>query len=184
MSALIASIHNPPPGGLFFADVGGVHIEAPTWYQMEGRVASALAAAGRSDELPLAVVSECMCPHMPPWFCLGSTENPRIVRRKEALSNAAAYFSKRLVRPIDIERRLDVCRQCPKHEGSDCLTCSGTLNWILRAFGGRRPAVMADRASRICACARTYESVVASVAYGADEPVWDDVPDTCWRKNR
>lgn len=183
MSLRFASIHNPSPVGRWFYEVGGERVEGPTWYSIQHRVEALMAKHGVQGD-PETVVAEYMCPQLPEWFCRGvGPARANAVRRQEALDNAVKFFKMPVVPPMEIERRLEICRRCPRHEGAVCLTCTGILDWIKRAFGGRRPSVDMDKISRMCSCERTFESVLASVDFGDAAPP-DDAPDSCWRKEK
>lgn len=171
----------PPPGGKYFLEIAGERVEAPNWPLMHQKAAALMAKHGVNRPVEW-VVAEYMCPYMPDWYCRGSAART-VVRDREAWNNAQPYFRRDLVTFDKVSERLRICADCPKHsrEGS-CTTCSGILNKILAAFGGRRPQVLEDKAAGVCLCARTYESVVASVEHGEDP--WDGTPDGCWRNQR
>lgn len=183
MSVRFTSIHNPSPVGRWFYEVGGERVEGPTWYAIQHRVEDMMARHGVTGN-PEEVVAAYMCPQMPEWFCRSDEpDNPDVVRRQEALDKAVPYFNRPVVPPMEIERRIEICRRCPKHQGSICLTCTGILDWINRGFGGRRVSVDMDKVSRTCSVARTFESVVATVDFGSEPPP-DGTPPNCWRNEK
>lgn len=177
----IRSFMVPPPGREYFCDVGGRRYSDTFWPRLRKTVSSALAAAGDSRS-PEECASDTMCPYMPGWYCSGLPEK-KVVRVKEAKDNARSLFAKDVVTFDETARRLRVCFDCPKHDRTLCLTCTGLLNWINAGFGGRRTPVQEDRLSGTCPCCGTFVAAAATVDYG-DEPAWGDAPDNCWRKQK
>jgi len=175
------SVMTPPPGGKYFLEIGGERVESHTWADMHGKAAALMQKHGVTGPVEW-VVAEYMCPFMPDWYCRGAAGR-QVIRDREAWDNAQPYFRMNLVTFDEVSRRLRICSECPKHsrEGS-CLTCSGILNKILASFGGHRTRVLEDEASGVCTCARTYESVIASVDHENDK--WTGIPDTCWRNEK
>lgn len=171
------SVMLTPPGGEYFFEHEGERVSARHWLEFLPKLKDVMARHGIKGT-PLDVAAAHMCPHMPSWFCTsgGVRDFPVATARAEARQ----YFSKQVVTPSEIARRLEVCRTCPKHSRTVCLTCTGIASWILSSFGGRRPSLPDDKMSGICRCANTFEMAAASVdARGL--PKWDDVPDCCWR---
>lgn len=179
-TAAIRSYMTPPPGGEFFCYVGDERISGTYWREFAPRVRAFMAAHG-IEGTPEGFVSRCMCPYMPDWYCSGVFSS-RPVRLNEARKTATSYFTQVVV-PFDvIQRRLEICRTCPKHNRNLCLSCTGILNWIFSSFGPRRVKLPEDKLTGTCECARTFVSVAASVDHRG-LPQWEDVPETCWRNN-
>lgn len=174
------SVMIDPPNGEFYFEHGGERISAPTW----SRFLPLMRDLQRRHHLagsPYDLAARHMCPHLPSWYC--TEGGVRVTSTETAKANAAPLFPKHVVTPVEIQRRMDVCRTCPKHVRTACLTCTGAARWIYASFGGRRPRLPEDRMSGMCACADTYEAVVASVD-ARELPAWKDVPETCWRKSK
>lgn len=180
--ASIRSYMVPPPGGRYYFRHGQDTVTARSWPEMESAMRRYMAShpdvTGQIEDL----VSGCMCPDMPPWYCRGAGPVRNPVRLREAWQNAGRYFSMAPV-PFDtVSRRLRTCAACRgNHERGVCLTCTGYLQRIRQGFGASRVKVLEDDLSGMCACARTFEAVLASVEYPSDEPVWPGAPATCWR---
>lgn len=166
----------PPPGGMFYFEVGGERVEAPDWITMRRLVIPVLARHG-VRLTPEEAVAAYMCPDMPKWYCTSGGVDT--VLSAEARTKAKPYFSMHVVPVPEIMRRLAVCRACPRHSRNVCMTCTGHAKWILAGFGNRRPALPDDSMSGTCMAARTFEMAVASV--DGPLPEWGDVPETCWR---
>lgn len=177
------SQHMSPPGGMWFYDGYGEHVEEPTYRMAVLAVAEVLRRHGdRTD--PGTALAECMCPQMPAWVCKGETRAKVTVYPMDARETARAYFTRTVV-PMDIiMKRMSACCACPMHRRDFCLTCAEHDRYIYDGFGGRRPRLPGDLASGCCLCAKTFEAVVASVEYGKEEPAWEGVPETCWRKQK
>ena len=173
------SVMCPPPGGMFYLEVGGERVEAPDWFQMR-RLAAALLARHGDERTPEDAVAAFMCPDMPSWYCT-SGGRPTVLSA-EARENAKAYFGRQLVTPAEMARRLAVCRSCPRHSRNICLTCTGHHAWLLAGFGNRRPRLPEDSLSGVCMAAKTFE--IAPTSVDGPLPAWDDVPDCCWRNER
>ena len=170
----------PPPGGMFYFELGGERAEAPDWPRMRRLVEPILARHG-DRRSPEAAVAEFMCPDMPSWYCTAGGRP--FLRSAEARENAKPYFSRNLVAVDEMARRLEVCRSCPRHSRNVCLTCTGHHRWLLAGFGGRRPALPEDQLSGLCASAKTFEIAATSVAE-SELPEWGDVPENCWRNRK
>ena len=179
-AAITASKYMSPPGGVWFFDGYGEHVELPT-YDMAVRAVAGILRRNGDPRSPADAISECMCPQMPRWFCRGEVSEKATVHPMDAREEAKSYFARRVVPMDTIMRRMEICSACPKHRRDFCLTCAGHDEYILNGFGGRRPKLASDLASGCCLCAKTFEAVVASVDYGKEEPAWEGVPDTCWR---
>lgn len=172
----------PPPGMPFFAEVDGERVEHYNWFRFIRFLSDVMKRHGVEGD-PAEVAANCMCPHAPSWYCTGVPASPDVVTRTAAMENARRYFGKRVVPFSVTSERLRTCMACPKHSRElGCITCSGLFNWMAMGFSGRRVAVPEDRGSGTCNCAKTLESVIATVDYGPEDPVWDGVPDGCWRK--
>lgn len=172
----------PPPGGAFYFRNGSDVVSARVWPEMVTAMRNYMRAhpdvTGSIEEL----VSGCMCPDMPAWYCRGAGPVRNPVRLGEAWQNADRYFSMRPVSFDVVSRRLRTCAACRgNHERNVCLTCTGYLQRIRSRFGASRVKVLEDDLSGMCACARTFEAVLASVEYPSDEPVWQGAPEICWR---
>lgn len=181
--ARIRSYMVPPPGGRFYFRHGGDTVAARTWPEMTSAMRRYMAehpdVTGQVEDL----VSSCMCPDMPQWYCTGTGPVRNPVRLREAWQNAQPYFGRTPV-PFDrVSARLRACAECRGcHERGVCLTCTGWLKRIRQQFGASRVRVLEDDLSGMCSCARTFEAVLATVEYGPDEPIWENAPDSCWRR--
>ena len=172
------SVMLTPPGGEYFFEHGGERVPARHWHEFLPKLKDVMARHGIGGT-PLDVAAAHMCPHLPSWFC-NSGSAARDFPADRARAAARPYFAMQAVTPSEIARRLAICRSCPMHSRTVCLTCTGIASWILASFGGRRPSLPEDRLSGICRSAKTFEMAAASVdARGL--PEWDDVPDCCWR---
>ena len=174
----IKSFMMQPPGGEFFFAHDGEEIRDRNWFLFKPKMLELMKRHGLRGTAE-SLVSAYMCPSMPDWYCTAG--GIKTVRLNEAQSNAEPYFSKYLVDADVIKTRLAVCRKCPKHSRTFCMTCTGLLQWINAKFGGRRKKIPGDELSGICTCCDTFESVVCSVDGPAN---LDDVPDNCWAKMR
>lgn len=175
----IKSFMCPPPGGVFYYEVGGDRVEAKYWHELRPAVVALMKKHGVTGTPELAVAA-CMCPESPGWYC---TEGGRpTVLMHEAQTGARRYFSMPIAPHDEIARRLAICRACPMHRRNLCLTCTGALKWIYSWFGGRRAPLPDDSASGVCLAAKTFESVVASVDGAL--PEWTGAPSTCWRNQK
>lgn len=172
-----------PPGGTWFFDGYGEHVEDPIYDVAVRKVADLLR---RNNDLtdPATALAAFMCPIMPRWFCRGDAAPKLTIYAKDARDEAMNYFHRSLVPMDETTRRLEKCMACPMHRRDFCLTCGEHDRYVYDGFGGRRVKLPGDAASGCCLCAKTFEAVVASVAYGPDEPVWEGAPDTCWRNAR
>ena len=181
MASFVTTLSTPPGG--YFYELGGDRAEGPCYSVVLKRVAEIMRKHGREGS-PEAELAGYMCPRMGPaaaLFCRGAFTPSHDVTKQEAIENSLGYGRRPLV-PFDVvSRRMAVCQSCRKRFRSWCLTCAGHYSAILSAFRGRRPKLAADAVSGVCDCARAYEAAIASVDYG-DEPPWDGVPETCWRK--
>ena len=184
MKVEFRSPSTPPPGGKFFYEFpDGERVESRWWCEMEPLVEAGMRKRGMSG-VAKDIVAEFMCPQIEDWYCRGVVPESSIVRMREAKENSKAYFPKSLVTFDEISRRLNICAKCKMHRRDFCLTCTGLDWWISNGFSGRRPRVPEDSFSGTCVCARALEAVIASVGYGDDEAVWDNVPSTCWRHSK
>ena len=178
MKPRFRSLLSVPPGGKFFYEHEGERIEASTWSEMLPKMQDLMKRHGLTGFCE-DHVAEYMCPHMPSWFCFGSSAR-QITSVKDARKNAIPYYSKPLVTFDKLSERMRICHDCPKHERDVCLTCTGILSQIMISFGGRRVRVPEDNLSGVCGCAKTFEAVIASVEH--DGEPWPDAPEGCWRK--
>lgn len=167
----------PPPGGEFFFEHGGERISARTWFEFLPKMQDMIAKHGLHGT-PLDLAAQYMCPRIPSWYC--TSGGVPVLSTDAARAAAKPYFGKNVVTPSEIASRMAVCRSCPRHERTVCLTCTGIASWAVSSFGGRRPALPEDRMSGVCRCAGTFDMVVASVD-SRELSGWKDVPDTCWR---
>lgn len=169
-----------PPGGMWFFQLEDDRVAMPVYDLAVKRVGEILARHGvRKD--PAQALAEFMCPHMPAWFCAGNVGHSPVITAKDACERARPYFGRKVL-PVDlISRRLETCQACPRHRRDFCLHCNGLDTWVSDGFRNARPVLPADAASGCCTCAGTLEAVIASVAYGEGEPVWEGAPETCWR---
>lgn len=168
----------PPPGGVFFFEHGGERIEARTWLEMQPKMEDFMKRHGLTG-FASDLVAGYMCPFMPSWYCTG-TVSRKSTSIRDARKSAERYFPAHLVPFNVMSDRMRICHECPKHERDVCLTCTGILDWITSAFGGRRRRVHEDNMSGICGCAGTFEAVIAAVEHNGD--AWPEAPGTCWRR--
>lgn len=177
-------VNRPPPGGMFFYETHGERVAARTFLEIRPRVMALMRKYGIPG-LAEQEVAAYMCPRIPDAgsFCRGPSAPKAHVTAREAISNSMKYCSGH-VEPFDrIERRLRICQKCPKHARDWCPTCAGHFSRMLDGFGGRRPKLPEDTLSGVCQCAKAYEMAVASIAYSPEDPVWEETPDSCWRKH-
>lgn len=180
--ARIRSYMVPPPAGRFYFRNGDDTVEARTWPEMTSAMKAYMATHPSVQGSIEDLVSGCMCPEAPSWYCIGAGPVRPPVRMAEARVNAEKYFRLPLV-PFDrVSARLRTCSACRAcHERGVCLTCTGALKWIRSRFPGGRPKVLEDDLSGICSTARTFESVLASVEHPVDADV-SKFPEGCWMR--
>ena len=180
--AYFKNVNVAPPCGFFF-ELNGEKVSARHFCDIERPVREMLRKAGLTCTVEEAVANY-MCPRIDEadWMCTGSFR-PSPIRPAEALRNSLFEVEGRELVPFDVvERRLRACLACPMHTRKFCVTCTGHLERVLAAFGGRRPKVPEDAGSGICKCCKAYESAIASVAYAPGENTWEGTPETCWRR--
>lgn len=183
MRRFVSTRSTVPPSGFWFFSYGDDHYESPLYDDTVRHVAEILRKHG-VDADPVKALADYMCPQLPAYFCVGDGPSSPVVSPRDAKDNAIAYFGKD-VEPIDtVTSRMEVCLMCPKHRRDYCLHCHGYDSWIYDGFRGRRPKLRVDDASGCCTCAKTFEAVVASVAYNDGDPVWEGAPETCWRNRK
>lgn len=172
-----------PPGGLFFYEAGGERAVGRTLVEILPKVRAINARHGIQGTAEAALAAY-MCPRIPNAgaYCRGADVPGAHVLPHAALRASMPYCRRHVVAFDVIERRMRACQACPRHARDWCPTCSGHVSAMLNAFGKRRTALPEDTLSGVCQCAKAYEIAIASVEYGEDEPVWEGVPDTCWRK--
>lgn len=169
-----------PPDGVWRFAVGDDMVESPLYEDLLRR-ADALLRKHGIEANAVDEVAKYMCPLLPPGQCTGEGASSPVIYARDAAEAARPYFS-RDVEPADvIQARMECCTRCARHRRDFCLHCTGYDAWVYSMFRARRPKLPADDASGCCTCARTMEAVIASVHYAKDEPVWEGVPDTCWR---
>lgn len=175
------NLMDPPPEGFFF-EADGERITGRRWLEFEPKLTD-LMRRHRISGLPESVLAEFMAPHLsdPGRYVRGPAVLKAEVRGPEALANSATYLSRPVVPPDRIERRIAACSKCKMHFRGWCPTCSGHVQRMHQAFGGRRPSLPCDVATGVCRCTKAYEYAMCSVEYGADESVWEGAPETCWR---
>lgn len=169
----------PPPGGEYFYQLGEDSFRTRSYNEAVRLVRAIMAKHGVTGYAPEELAKH-MCPHMPDGFCTKSYGNKLFSLEKQK-QDAEVYFSMPLAAYDEVEKRISTCIGCPKHSRSFCLSCIGAYDWIRAKFRGARRMLPADKYTGTCTCAGTFAAVVASV----DKkylPEWDDVPDTCWRK--
>lgn len=172
-----------PPGGEYFFECDGESFRTPSYSEAVRRVADIMRRKGKPSRPPEAVLAEYMCPHMPDGFCTRQYGN-KTFTLEQMKEDAKRYFNLPLVPFDEVERRLSVCTQCPRHSRTFCLTCVGAVDWIRRGFGGARRILPVDAYTGACQCAGTFAAVVASVEE-TSLPPWTHAtkPNTCWRKS-
>lgn len=184
MAAVYFRNVNTSPVGGFFYELNGEKVTGRHFCDIEPKVRALLRKYHRTESAEEAVAGY-MCPRIPEasWLCTGASPARAAVRPAEAMRNSDLITAGREVVPFDeIERRLRICMSCPMHTREFCVTCTGHMERIMLLYAGRRPKVPEDAGSGICKCAKAYESALVSVEYGKDEPVWESVPETCWRR--
>lgn len=177
-----------PPQGLFFYETHGRKAVGRTLAEIAPKV-RALMERFSINGTPEDAVAEYMCPRVPGLPCVqpGAAKARGTVAPKEAMANSLPYCAMPPAAPETAKARIEACARCPRHERNWCPTCAGHADAADREFakhGRQRPRTGLDARSGVCACAKAYELAVASVEYGAGEPVWDGAPDTCWRYQR
>lgn len=182
MRIRFTNTNNTPSEGYFY-EINGERVTAARYIDIEKPVADLMRKYGVEGTVEAAVAAH-MCPriHEAPWMCTGGDFKTDKVFPKDALKNSEPYTSRQVVTFDIIERRLRTCSECPKHTREFCVTCTGHAARLEMMFRGRRPPLPEDRASGICKLSRAYEIATASVEYADDEPLWDDTPETCWRR--
>ena len=177
------NVNNPPPGGLYFYETHGERVVARTFIEIEPKVRALMEKYGIKG-LPEVEVAKYMCPRIPNpgAYCRGSNVTAAHIRPHAAIVNSLPYCKRQPVAFDIIERRLQICHDCPQHARDWCPTCSGHVSRILHEFNGKRTSLPQDKLSGVCQCAKAYEMAIASVEYGDDEKIWEGAPDTCWRK--
>lgn len=181
MSVYFKNVNSAPAGG-FFYELNGEKVTGRFFCEIEPKVRALLQKYHRPETVEEAVAGY-MCPRIPEasWLCTGGFTEAKI-RPAEALQNSIRMTSGREVVAFDdIEKRLRCCLNCPMHTREFCVTCTGHMERIMLLYSGRRQKVPEDSGSGICKCAKAYESALVSVEYGKDEPIWEGVPETCWR---
>lgn len=184
MSAIYFKNVNVSPVGGFFYEINGERVTGRHFCDIENKVRALLRKYNRKETAEEAVAGY-MCPRISeaPWLCTGGFKSTKIPAT-EAMQNSVYITDGREVVPFDeIERRIRICLSCPMHTREFCVTCTGHMERIMLLYAGRRPKVPEDAGSGICKCAKAYESALVSVEYRKDEPIWEGVPETCWRKN-
>lgn len=177
------SVLSAPPGGVWFWEDGGHFVSGPDYGTVVSQVRRILREKGDSAD-PEAALAGYMCPRMPRGFCAGvlGFSKPTLA---DYLKAAAPYFLKPVAMADDIERRMEVCRGCPRLvRDAVCIPCRHADEAVYAGFGGRRVRLPGDRRSGICGCAGTFNMAVASVVYGDRDPVWAGTPAECWRHVR
>lgn len=185
MSVYFRNVNTAPAGG-FFYELNGEKVTGRFFCDIEPKVRALLRKYKRTETVEEAVAGY-MCPRIPEasWLCTGGDFKRVGVRPAEAMKNAERLTLGREVVAFDeIERRLRICLSCPMHTREFCVTCTGHMERIMLLYAGRRPRVPEDAGSGICKCAKAYESAIASVEYGRDEPAWESAPETCWRNRK
>lgn len=169
-----------PPGGVWFYQIGDDKVSSPTYDMALRRVDELLRKHGVKADAA-AELARFMCPHMPAWFCSGTSAHSPVITGRMAAAKAMPFFGRPLVTSDVISARMQVCQACPKHRRDFCLHCTGYDQWIEDRFAGRRPRLPVDDASGCCSCAGTFEAVLASVDYKDGDAPFDGAPATCWR---
>ena len=172
-----------PPGGLFFYEAHGERATGRTLVEILPKVRAIMARHGIPG-LAESALAAYMCPRIPNpgMYCRGPQVPSAHVRPHVAIKESLPYCRRQVAAFDEISRRMRICQECPAHAREWCPTCSGHVSAMMSAFGKRRTELPEDTLSGVCQCAKAYELAIASVEYGEDEPVWEGVPDTCWRK--
>lgn len=182
-SVFFKDVNMLPPGGWFFYEVNGEHVQARTFLEIAPKVRALMNKYGIKDTAEAAVASY-MCPRIPNpgRYCRGAAVPAAHVVPHVAIANSLPYCKRRVVPFDQIERRLRICAACPHHKREWCPTCTGHVSAMMSAFGGRRKPLPEDTLAGVCQKAKAYEHAIASVDFEEGEPVWEGTPDTCWRK--
>jgi len=170
-----------PPGGVYEYSLNGETVSDRSRIEISRKATRMRIQAGLlvfGDGFPH--VMEYMCPSLPNGFCTapstGKSVNPAEVKRQ-----TSTLFGMRLLPVDEIERREEICRNCPSHQRRGfCPTCTGLHQWVYNGFRGQRPKIPQDI---ICgACAEDLFLVVASASV-ADLPPTPgaNYPEGCWR---
>ena len=173
-----------PPGG-FVLTIDGETVRSSVYLQFVERAYGLMQKHGVSGD-PGGLAAEQMCPKLGPLarvYCTGSYKGGEAPLPAETLASSLVFCSRPVVAFDRIEARAARCLKCPKHKRPWCTSCNGHLARMMTAFGKRRPELPVDRGLGICMCARAYETVLCSVEYKANEPIWAGVPPECWRNN-
>lgn len=175
---------NVSPEGGFFYEINGEKVSGKHFCDIEAKVRHLLRKYRRTESAEEAVATY-MCPRIQeaPWLCTGGFSSAKI-RPLEAMTNAERIVQGRDVVTFDeVERRLRICMACPMHTREFCVTCTGHMDRIMTLFAGRRQHLPEDAGSGICRAVKAYESAITSVKYNQGEPIWEGVPETCWRNH-
>lgn len=175
-----------PPGGVFFYSDPENNV-APV--QNRGSLSSlirdvraAYVSANRPCPEPLGrIVEDYICRHVPPGFCMGTTNLPRartLTPQETKANTQRVAISYGRADPGTIRRRLAICGVCSENTRTLCLSCTGLTDWAVRLAG--RTRVAQDDSMGVCACDKVLVSLLVSVGMPAAAP--DGVrPETCWR---
>jgi hypothetical protein len=171
-----------PPSGQYTYELDGQCVAGRTYYEFAARVTDLHNRLGKplTEDVDIAI-ARYLCPQLPDGYCSQASQ-VKMLSMDSVKAIAGPYFLKNM-EPRDItEARLSICANCPCNSRSVCLSCTGLDTWMRTNFRNRRDRLPQDAGVGICVCAETLASVVATVAYDAAEPVWNNTPDTCWRK--
>lgn len=178
---------NIPPvsDGKYHYELDGEHIKERTTTAMRFAVRDLRTRHGLPTiGDPIDYVAEYMCPTLPDGWCT-TPSKVKIMRADEVKANTVPFFSKP-VETFDVaDKRLIRCVNCPAHDRTLCVTCTGLVGWVSRNIGGgRRPRLQADDASGVCSACGALSAAIVCSRYSEDEPVWENAPATCWRRDK
>jgi hypothetical protein len=171
-----------PPSGQYEYSIGDQCVTARSYYEFTHRVVelhNRLKVAMTEDVD--TTIARYLCPRLPDGYC-SQPSAVKMISIDAIKAKAYPYFTKKIEPRDTIESRLSICANCPCNSRSVCLSCTGLDSWIRLNFRSQRDRMPQDAGVGVCLCAETLAAVVATVAYSADEPVWNNTPDTCWRK--
>lgn len=171
------SVNAYPPGGLYFFEYEGEHVQSTSRPQIESMVKALFEKHGKEAPFaPFDLVMAHMCPSMPSGFCDGApTPRIQIAQVKE---NTRKLFGKKVAPPVVIRERLHVCLGCKENTKTVCPECCGLLDWVLKGLGNRTK-LPADNFAFVCRPAQTFVSALVSVESPGEIP--EGCPATCWR---
>lgn len=176
-----------PPGGMYFYSDPNAGIpliqERSNFGELVNRVRAAYLASGKPCPEPLVrVIEDYVCRHVPPEFCFGHTDLPRMrtMTPQEVKANTTRLsLSPGRADPGTVRSRMAICGACRENSRLMCLSCTGLTDWAVGLAG--RTRVGQDDSLGICACDKVLLSLLVSLKLTppADNAVLR--PEKCWR---